>query len=157
MILDHLLDGRHPGMLLVVARDDTGRAVGFQRYGTAGNGKDLSIDVPWRSEDAPNGIDERMTMDVIEYGKEHGAERVSLAFAAFPELFENEDRGLFGRLVYTAVHLGDPLLCLESLYRFLRKFHSLGDQRFVMLRLPELVPAAAAMLTLEFVPHRHQY
>ncbi|KAA0022572.1 bifunctional lysylphosphatidylglycerol flippase/synthetase MprF [Antrihabitans cavernicola] len=157
MILDHLLDGRHPGMLLVIARDATGRAVGFQRYGTNSAGLELSIDVPWRSKNSPNGIDERMTIDLIEHAKSIGARRVSLAFAAFPELFENEQRSLGASVAYATVHMGDALLCLESLYRFLRKFRSFGDQRFVLLRPVEVIPAAFALLTLEFMPNRSQY
>ena len=157
MILDHLLDGRHPGMLLVIARDEAGRAVGFQRYGTNAGGNELSIDVPWRAKNSPNGIDERMTIDVIEHAKSIGAQRVSLAFAAFPELFDDDDRSFGASVAYSIVHMGDALLCLESLYRFLRKFRSFGDQRFVLLRPMELLPAAIALLTLEFMPNRRQY
>ncbi len=157
MILDHLLDGRHPGMLLVIARDESGRAVGFQRYGTSAGGRELSIDVPWRAKDAPNGVDERMTIDVIAYAQANNADKVSLAFAAFPDIFTDEHRSRLRTLIYQVIHLGDPLLNLESLYRFLRKFHALGDQRYVLIRLRELVPAAFALLTLEFVPHRKEY
>ncbi|TSE01904.1 DUF2156 domain-containing protein [Skermania sp. ID1734] len=157
MILDHLLDGRNPGMLVVIARDIEGRVVGFQRYGSSARGRELTIDVPWRAKHAPNGIDERMIVDLVEYGKSQGVQRISLAFAAFPELFTDTDRSFGSRVCYRLVHFGDPLLNLESLYRFLRKFHALGEQRFVLVRLRELVPAAFALLTLEFVPHRRQH
>lgn len=141
----------------MIARDSSGRAVGFQRYGTNFGGRELSIDVPWRAKNAPNGIDERMTIDIIDHARSIGARRVSLAFAAFPELFENENRGVGANLAYTAVHPGDSLLCLESLYRFLRKFRSFDHQRFVLLRPVEVVPAAVALLTLEFLPNRKQF
>ncbi|MET7771907.1 phosphatidylglycerol lysyltransferase domain-containing protein [Nocardia sp. NPDC005366] len=157
MILDHLLDGCHPGMLLVLARDAQGRVAGFQRYGIAARGTELSLDVPWRRKDAPNGLDERMIVDLVDYARGSGITRISLAFAPFPELFADKDRSRTGRLIYVLAHLGDPLIRLESLYRFLRKFHSMAERRYVLIRWWEALPAVAALLTLEFVPHRKQY
>ncbi|MEV6341539.1 phosphatidylglycerol lysyltransferase domain-containing protein [Nocardia vinacea] len=157
MILDHLLDGRNPGMLLVLARDEDGRVAGFQRYGVSGRGRELSLDVPWRRKDAPNGLDERMIIDLVDHARAQGIERISLAFAPFPELFAEKERSRTGKLIYALVHLGDPLIRLESLYRFLRKFQAMSDQRFVLIRWREVLLAAAALLTLEFVPHRKQY
>ncbi|WP_433685117.1 bifunctional lysylphosphatidylglycerol flippase/synthetase MprF [Nocardia sp. CA-119907] len=157
MILDHLLDGRNPGMLLVLARDADGRVAGFQRYGVSGRGRELSLDVPWRRKDAPNGLDERMIIDLVDHAREQGIERISLAFAPFPELFAEKERSQTGKLIYVLAHLGDPLIRLESLYRFLRKFRSMSDQRFVLIRWREVLLAAAALLTLEFVPHRRQH
>ncbi|RMI27976.1 bifunctional lysylphosphatidylglycerol flippase/synthetase MprF [Nocardia stercoris] len=156
MILDHLLDGRHPGMLVVIARDATGEVVGFQRYGSSGHGTELSLDVPWRRRDAPNGLDERMVADLVTYGQEHGVQRISLAFAAFPELFADTSRSRVRQGLYLATHTLDPLIRLESLYRFLRKFNSFADQRYVLIRWREVLFAAAALLTLEFLPHRHE-
>lgn len=157
MILDHLLDGRNPGMLIVIARDEQGRVAGFQRYGMSSRGRELSLDVPWRRKDAPNGLDERMIIDLVDYAREQDIERISLAFAAFPEIFADKQRSRTAQLIYLLVHLGDPLIRLESLYRFLRKFHSLTDRRYVLIRWREIVVAAAALLTLEFLPHRRQY
>ncbi|QIS12113.1 bifunctional lysylphosphatidylglycerol flippase/synthetase MprF [Nocardia arthritidis] len=157
MILDHLLDGRNPNMLVVLARDADGRVVGFQRYGVSGGGRELSLDVPWRRKDAPNGLDERMVVDLVDYAREQKIERISLAFAAFPELFADKQRSRTAQLMYLLVHLGDPLIRLESLYRYLRKFHALSSQRYALIRWREVVIAAAAMLTLEFVPHRKQF
>lgn len=156
MILDHLLDGRNPGMLVVIARDGDGRVAGFQRYGTAGHGTELSLDVPWRRKDAPNGLDERMIVDLVDYSRDHGIERISLAFAAFPELYSDKDRTRTRQGLYLLARVLDPMIRLESLYRFLRKFNSFGDQRFVLIRWREIVFTAAALLTLEFVPHRKQ-
>ncbi|GAB0105365.1 phosphatidylglycerol lysyltransferase domain-containing protein [Nocardia sp. JMUB6875] len=157
MILDHLLDGRHPGMLVVMARDADGRVAGFQRYGMSGNGQELSLDVPWRRRDAPNGLDERMIVDLVDYARERGIKRISLAFAAFPEIFADKQRSRTMQVVYLAVRAGDPLIRLESLYRFLRKFNAFGDQRFVLLRWREVLIVALALLSLEFVPHRKQF
>ena len=79
---------------------------------------------------------------------------MSLAFAAFPEIFTDKNRNLPRSLVFTAVHLGDPLIALESLYRYLRKFHALGDRRYVMATLTQVVPLLIVLLSLEFMPRR---
>ncbi|WP_040781124.1 bifunctional lysylphosphatidylglycerol flippase/synthetase MprF [Nocardia pneumoniae] len=157
MILDHLLDGRNPNMLVVIADHPEGRPAGFQRYGSSGHGRELSLDVPWRRKDAPNGLDERMIVDLVDYAKAHDIRRISLAFAPFPELFAEKRRSRTAELLSLVVHLGDPLIRLESLYRFLRKFHALSRPRYVLIRWREVVVAAAALLTLEFAPHRREY
>ena len=154
MILDRLLTGEIPGLWLVVGRDRSGRVVGFQRYGSADAGREVSLDVPCRRPDAPNGIDERMTVDMVNWAKERGARHLSLSFAAFPELFDDEKRGPIRQTLYQLVHLGDGLIELESLYTFLRKFHVLGQRRFVMFQLRAFLPSVAAMLTLEFGRHQ---
>jgi lysylphosphatidylglycerol synthetase-like protein (DUF2156 family) len=150
MILDALLEQQHKGTKIAVAFDSDGKVAGFQRFATADRGREISQDLPWRVPGAPNGVDERLTYDMIEWAKAHGARRVSLCFAAFPALFEAKpDRGL-DRLGYWAAHRLDPWIKLESLYRYLRKFHALGKQRYVVLRLRDVLPVATAMLTLEF-------
>ena len=95
MILDGALEGRYPGISLIVARDDQGRVQGFHRYATAGQGSDVTLDVPWRRRGAPNGLDERLSVDMIDAAKQQGAVRLSLAFAAFPEIFDDGNRGGF--------------------------------------------------------------
>ena len=154
MSLDGTLEGRYPGVALIIARDRAGRVQGFHRYATAGDGTEVTLDVPWRRRGAPNGIDERLSVDMIAKAREQGAQRLSLAFAAFPEIFTDKHRNLPRSLVFTAVHLGDPLIALESLYRYLRKFHALGDQRYVMATLTQVVPLLIVLLSLEFIPRR---
>ncbi|MGW5382641.1 bifunctional lysylphosphatidylglycerol flippase/synthetase MprF [Nocardia sp. NPDC003963] len=155
MILDHLLDSRHPNMLVIVANDRDGAPIGFQRYGISGRGRELSLDVPWRRKDAPNGVNERMIVDMVGYARTHDIHRISLTFAPFPEMFDA--KSLTARLTCGVVHLGDPLIRLESLYRFVAKFHALSDQRYVLVRRREMAAAAAALITLEFLPHRRQH
>ena len=154
MILDHLLDGRHPGILVALARDARGKPVAFHRYASAGGGRMLTLDVPWRSPDAPNGVDERLSVDMVAYGREHGAQKVSLAFAAFPEIFDDRQRSLGKKLVYLATHALDPVIAIEALYRFVRKFRALDGQRFAVIKLRQIGWVLFAFLLLEFVPHR---
>lgn len=156
MILDGALEGRYPGVQLIVARDRHGKVQGFHRYTVAGSGSDVSLDVPWRRRGAPNGIDERLTVDMIAAAKVAGAQRLSLAFAAFPEIFDNENRGRVQSFFYSAIHLGDRLVPLESLYRYLRKFHALGDHRYVLLSMAQVIPLLVVLLSLEFMPRRRR-
>jgi lysylphosphatidylglycerol synthetase-like protein (DUF2156 family) len=154
MILDGALTGHYPGILLILARDRAGRVQGFHRYALAGGGSDVTLDIPWRRRGAPNGIDERLSVDMIEAAKDLGAQRLSLAFAPFPEIFNDKERGPLSSFFYAAIHLGDSLIALESLYRYLRKFHALGDRRYVLLPLSQVLPLLVVLLSLEFLPRR---
>ena len=154
MILDGALERRYPGIQLIIARDRDGQVQGFHRYATAGSGRDITLDVPWRRPGAPNGIDERLSVDMIHEAKAVGSQRLSLAFAAFPEIFNNKNRNGLQDLAYHAIHLLDSLIALESLYRYLRKFHAFGGGRYVLLSLRQVVPAAIVLLSLEFAPRR---
>jgi lysylphosphatidylglycerol synthetase-like protein (DUF2156 family) len=154
MILDHALEGRYPGVRLMIARDSRGLVQGFQRYATAGGGTDVTLDVPWRRPGAPNGIDERMSVDMIADCKESGGQRLSLAFGAFPEIFENKNRNLMEGIYYALIHLGHSLIKLESLYRYLRKFNSFGQRRYVLLSMRHIPVALVVLLSLEFIPRR---
>jgi lysylphosphatidylglycerol synthetase-like protein (DUF2156 family) len=155
MILDGLLDDPpHPGTLIAVAFDRDDSVAAFHRFSTADNGHEITQDLPWRKRGAPNGVDERLTFDMVTWAKEHDARRVSLSFAAFPELYATTPESVIERVSYWATHRLDRFIRLESLYRYLRKFHALGRRRYVVLRLRDLVPVAAAMLTFEFGTRR---
>jgi lysylphosphatidylglycerol synthetase-like protein (DUF2156 family) len=156
MILDGALERRYPGIQLIIARDRSGKVQGFHRYATAGGGSDITLDVPWRRPGAPNGIDERLSVDMIREAKSAGGQRLSLAFAAFPEIYDNKNRNRLQGLAYHTTHLIDSLVALESLYRYLRKFHALGDRRYVVLSLRHLPSAAIVLLSLEFMPRRRR-
>ena len=156
MSLDGTLHGRYPGIKLAIARDRGGRVVGFHRYATAGSGSEISLDVPFRRPDAPNGVDERLTVDMICGAKSVEGAKVSLAFAAFPEIFDVGHRDFRQHVAYKLIHMLDPLIRLESLYRYLRKFHALADRRYVLLCTRHLPAALVVLLSLEFVPRpRH--
>ncbi|MCV7093402.1 bifunctional lysylphosphatidylglycerol flippase/synthetase MprF [Mycobacterium interjectum] len=154
MNLDGVLEGRFPGIKLIIARDAEGLVQGFHRYATAGGGSDVSLDVPWRRRGSPNGIDERLSVDMIMAAKDAGAQRVSLSFAAFPEIFEDKDRGRAQRVFYRLIHILDPLIALESLFRYVRKFHAMDARRYALVSMTQLLPLVVVLLTLEFMPRR---
>ncbi|BCP10778.1 hypothetical protein MINTM020_28760 [Mycobacterium paraintracellulare] len=154
MNLDGVLEGRFPGIQLIIARDATGKVQAFHRYATAGGGSDITLDVPWRRRGAPNGLDERLSVDMIMAGKDNGAQRVSLAFAAFPEIFDDKNRGWTQRVFYRLIHILDPLIALESLYRYVRKWHALDARRYALISMTQIVPLLFVLLSLEFMPRR---
>ena len=156
MNLDGALQGRFPGIKLAIARDRCGRVVAFHRYATAGEGSEITLDVPFRRPDAPNGVDERLSVDMIAEAKNSGARRLSLAFAAFPEIFDATRPSPLQRVAYRLTHLLDPLIRLESLYRYLRKFHAPAERRYVVLCAHHIPAALVVLLSLEFMPRpRH--
>ncbi|AKN17224.1 hypothetical protein MHAE_10201 [Mycobacterium haemophilum DSM 44634] len=154
MNLDGVLEGRFPGMQLIIARDAAGRVQGFHRYATAGGGTDITLDVPWRRPGAPNGIDERLSIDMMMAAKEAGAQRISLSFAAFPEIFDGAQSGRLQRVCYRLIHVLDPLIALESLYRYVRKFHALDQRRYALISITQIIPLVFVLLSLEFMPRR---
>jgi lysylphosphatidylglycerol synthetase-like protein (DUF2156 family) len=157
MNLDGALQGRYPGIKLAIARDRSGRVVAFHRYTTADAGLEVSLDAPFRRPDAPNGVDERLSVDMINDAKANGALRLSLAFAAFPEIFDAANLTPLQRAAYRLTHLLDPWIRLESLYRYLRKFHCLAERRLVVLCAHHIPAALVVLLSLEFMPRpRHQ-
>jgi lysylphosphatidylglycerol synthetase-like protein (DUF2156 family) len=150
MTLDGMLTGQHPNCLLVIARDDTGRLVGFQRYAPAGSA--LSLDTMRRDRNGPNGLNERMIVDLVEYARATGIEHISLNFAAFRTLIDaGDERGALERVGYRALHLLDPFIQVESLYLFNAKFRPGFIPRGVAFPSWFAVPVvAAAMVGMEF-------
>ena len=55
---------------------------------------------------------------------------------------------------YTLIHLGHSLIKLEPLYRYLRKFHSFGERRYVLLSMRHIPAALVVLLSLEFSPRQ---
>ena len=55
---------------------------------------------------------------------------------------------------YWLIHLLDPLIALESLYRYVRKFHAPDERRYALVSLTQLVPLIYVLLSLEFMPRR---
>jgi lysyl-tRNA synthetase class 2 len=154
MNLDAMAQGRHEDALLAIAFAAEGYAVGFQRYlaaATDGREPALSLDVMPRDPIAPNGVNERLIVDTIEYAKTHGYRAVSLNFAAFRTTLSrtpgarNAANGAGGegadggsdwwvRPTQRAIHLLDPLIQVESLYLFNAKFRPDWLPRTVLVR-----------------------
>ncbi|MFG1999478.1 bifunctional lysylphosphatidylglycerol flippase/synthetase MprF [Spirillospora sp. NPDC048911] len=149
MNLDELLTGYHRGAVVAVAYDGQGEPIAFQRYVTAGEG--ISLDAMRRAPGGPNGVNERLIVEMIEYARERGLRVVSLNFAAFRELLDSGERGVLEKAGYQALHLLDPWIAVESLYLFDKKFRPGYRPRCVVFRSWfDIGWLAAALLTLEF-------
>jgi len=149
MNLDGLLTGEHPGCVVAVAYGPDGEPIGFQRYLSAGRG--LSLDAMRRVPGAPNGVNERLIAEIVDYARKEEIPEVSLNFAAFRELLDSEDRGALEQVGYRVVHLLDPWIAVESLYLFDRKFRPDYHPRSVVFRSwADIGWVAAALLRLEF-------
>jgi len=152
MSMDHLLDGTYPGAVVFVAHHRE-RPVAFQRYFQARGGAGLSLDVMPRRRDAPNGVNERLIAEATSWGADRGVKDISLNFGAFRALFEAEPSPA-RRFMCWGVHLLDPFINVESLYRFNAKFHPSWIRRHVLFRSPTDLPAVlCAALHVEFSPH----
>lgn len=147
MNLDKMAESKHPDSLFAIAFAADGYAVSFQRYllaADAGPEPALSLDVMPRHRIAPNGVNERLIVATVEYAAAHGYKTVSLNFAAFRTVLEAHRLatgapgapprpGLLPRLTRRAIHLLDPLIQIESLYRFNAKFQPSWLPRSVLV------------------------
>ncbi|WP_242901527.1 bifunctional lysylphosphatidylglycerol flippase/synthetase MprF [Actinomadura terrae] len=153
MNLDELLTGHHPGALVAIAYGPDGTPIAFQRYVISG--RSISLDAMRRAPDGPNGVNERLIVETIEYASAHDLSPVSLNFAAFRALLDSRDRSVPERLGYQALHLLDPLIAVESLYLFDKKFRPAYEPRSIVFRSwLDIGRLAAALLTLEFARSR---
>ncbi len=159
MNLDAMARGVHPDALVAVAMAPEGYAVAFQRYlptAHAGQNAALSLDVMPRTPLSPNGVNERLIVDMIDYARNHGYPRISLNFAAFRPLLaqarsEPESLSRTQRATIRAIGLLDPLIQVDSLYRFNDKFQPGWTPRAVLVgSWFDLPRFAVAAFGLEF-------
>ena len=148
MNLDALLAPR-PDCLVAVARDELDEPVAFARFAVCAGGRILTLDVAPRRRDAPNGVVERLVVEMVEHGRANGAVEVSLNFAGLRRVFES--RSPLARVATLGIRLFDPWIELWPLYRFCAKFRPDWRPRLLLVRSwPDLVPVAVAALTAEF-------
>jgi lysyl-tRNA synthetase class 2 len=148
MNLDRILAPR-PDCLVAVARDPAGRPVAFARFAICAGGRILTLDVAPRRHDSPNGVVERLVVEVVDYARRHGATEVSLNFAGLRRLFEAD--GPLLRTAALAVHAFDRWIELGPLYRFCAKFQPSWRPRSLLMRSwLSIAPVGLAALAAEF-------
>jgi lysyl-tRNA synthetase class 2 len=156
MALDGLLSGRDRDCVIVVARTDDGRPFAFQRYVPCRAGSGLSLDAMRRDEDiGPNGVNERMIVDTIEWSHHRQVTEVSLNFAFCRALIDPPDTlGLGERAQAWVIQRLNPHFQIESLLRFNAKFRPRWVPRSIVYRsLGDLTPVGAAAARAEgFLP-----
>jgi lysyl-tRNA synthetase class 2 len=130
-------------------RDDTPQA--FARFIRCADGRVLTLDVAPRRRHAPNGVVERLIVEVVGQGNAEGVREVSLNFAGMRAVFTATGWG--ARLAAALLHLLDRWIELRPLYLFTAKFHPRWQPRSLLLRSWwEVGAVGAAALMAEFGP-----
>jgi lysylphosphatidylglycerol synthetase-like protein (DUF2156 family) len=160
MALGDVLTGAHPGCMLVVCRDRAGVPIAFQRYIPCRRGHALSLDAMRRLPRAPGGVNERMIVEVLAWANANGASEVSLNFAAFRSLFEEDAELQPGQAMEAWLMRrmeGRFGIQMDSLRRFNAKFGPRWIPRYLAYRSPAHLPAIglAALSAEGFLPFDH--
>jgi lysyl-tRNA synthetase class 2 len=152
MNLDAILQPR-PDCLFAVAYSPGGEAVAFARFAVCGDGSIYTLDVAPRGILAPNGVAERMIVEVVDYARARGAREVSLNFAAFRWVFDAP--GAFARTSAGLLHAFDRWIEIASLNRFCEKFQPRWRARNLLTpSWPQMGWVALAAVRAELVPRQ---
>ncbi len=152
MNLDAILTPR-PDCLVATAYTRTGEPVAFARFAVAADGAVYTLDVAPRGRNAPNGVAERMIIEIVDYARTQGGREVSLNFAALRWVFDSP--GLIPKVSATLLHALDRWIEVGPLNRFSAKFAPRWRARsLLMASWWELGWVAAAALRAEFAPGR---
>lgn len=143
MELDTLfrLDGN--GALFVVGRDRDRMPQGFLHFVVARPAHALSLSSMPRRRSTPNGFNEWLVVETIEWAKAHAFDRVSMNFAPFAALLapDADAVGTGKRLQRRALHaLKGHGFQLENLLAFNRKFFPEWQRRYVVYERPVDLP-----------------
>jgi lysyl-tRNA synthetase class 2 len=155
MALDGLLTGRDAECVIAVCRDDQGTPIAFQRFVPCKAGTGLSLDTMRRDAVGPNGVNERLIVEVVLWAREHGIREVSLNFAAFRGLIEDDaDLGPVQSAQAWLIKRLNPYFQIKSLLVFNAKFNPRWVPRYLVYRsVGDLAPVAVAVLSAEsFLP-----
>jgi len=149
MALDALFRLGDEEALFVVGENAQGEPEGFLHFAIARAGAALSLSSMPRLRTTPNGFNEWLIVEAIEWAREHGYTRVSLNFAPFASLLAAEaeltpaQKAARRALLATKGHFQ-----LDNLLQFNRKFFPRWNPRFVVyerrLDLPRVGIAALA-------------
>jgi lysyl-tRNA synthetase class 2 len=122
-----------PACVVAMCRDRTGALVAFQRYSLCNGGTKLSADAMRRLPTAPNGTNERMIFEVVQWAAHHGIVEVSLNFVAFRRQLERlgaaTGHGVVARAIRRLNPAGAP-----TLYTFTDKFRPHWVPRYLAYR-----------------------
>jgi lysyl-tRNA synthetase class 2 len=155
MALDAQLSGRDGDCVVAVTRTPEGAPLALQRYVPCRAGRGLSLDVMRREKCGPNGVNERMIVEIVRWAKLRGIEEVSLNFAFFRAwLDEGAVLSRTQSIETWFVRRCNPYFQIESLLRFNAKFHPRWVPRYLAYRsVGELGPVSLAALSAEaFLP-----
>jgi len=135
MGLDGVLTGRDPDTVLIVCRDGSGAPIAFQRYVPCKAGSGLSLDAMRRDTGVPGGVNEKMIVDIVEWGRAHGVLEVSLNFAAFRNMLEKDaEIGKLEALAAWFIRKLPSYIQIDTLRKFNKKFRPRWVPRYAIYR-----------------------
>jgi lysyl-tRNA synthetase, class II len=149
MALDALFRLEDEDALFVIGRGPSGEPEGFLHFAVSKTGSALSLSSMPRLRTTPNGFNEWLVCETVEWAREQGFERISLNFAPFAALLapEAELSGL-QRVERRALLALKGRFQLDNLLVFNRKFFPSWERRFVVYErrrdLPRVGIAALA-------------
>jgi len=138
-----------PNCVVVMCRDRVGELIGYQRYAPCNGDTKLSVDAMRRVPNAPNGVNERMIFEALQWAKQNGINELSLNFVAFRRLLQRLDtatgHGPMARVLRRLNPAGAP-----NLYAFTNKFRPTWIPRHLAYRsLADIPRFAIATLSAE--------
>ncbi len=157
MALDALFGLGDEDAVFVVGFGADGRPAGFLHFAISHAGQALSLSSMPRLRTTPNGFNEWLICEAIEWAKRNGYRRVSLNFAPFAALLVPEtDLTIVQEVQRRALLALKGHFQLDNLLTFNRKFFPLWEQRFVVYEYRRDLPrvgiaslAAEAYLPLQ--------
>ena len=159
MAIDSLfrLDGDEA--VFVIGRSPDGVVEGFLHYAVSAPGAALSLSTMPRRRTTPNGFNEWLICESVEWARAHGFERISLNFAPFAAVLAPGAELSGGRRVQRRALLAlKGTFQLDNLLLFNRKFFPRWQRRFVVfesrLDLPRIGLAALAAESYLTLPGR---
>lgn len=119
--------------LFVIGRDSEDAACGFLHFAISKPARALSLSSMPRLLGTPNGFNEWLVVEAIEWAKTHGFEQVSLNFAPFAAVFADESEADTGKwLLRRALQTLKFRFQLDNLLAFNRKFLPHWEHRYVV-------------------------
>jgi len=138
-----------PDCIIVFCRDRTGVPIAFQRYLLCHGAKKLSADAMRRVPDAPNGVNERMIFEAVQWAKDQGIAEVSLNFVAFRKVLNALDAATGNAVAARAIRRLNPAGA-PTLFTFTNKFRPRWVPRYLAYRSITDIPRfAIATLSAE--------
>ena len=149
MALDALFRLGDEDALFVVGLSPAGRPEGFLHFAVCRAGAAISLSSMPRLRSTPNGFNEWLICETVDWAREHDFERVSLNFAPFAALLAPEaELSRLQRLERRALLRLKGRFQLDNLLLFNRKFFPSWQRRFVVVQsrtdLPRVGIAALA-------------
>jgi lysyl-tRNA synthetase class 2 len=151
MALDALFRLEDEDALFVIGRDTGGEPQGFLHFAVSRPGSALSLSSMPRRRATPNGFNEWLVCETVEWARAHGFARISLNFAPFAALLApGVELSRLQRIQRRILLALKGRFQLDNLLLFNRKFFPRWESRFVVYeRLRDLPRIGLAALAAE--------